>query len=370
MWQSDPLAEGRRILTICNACRYCEGYCAVFPAMEHCLNFAEADVDYLANLCHNCAECYYACQYAPPHEFAVNVPKVLAEVRLQSYQRSTWPRFFAKAFPGSAAWICGLVLAGIAVWGVAGGARLLSASRADFYAIIPHDPMIAAFSAIAVLLIAALAAGSVRFWRVSGGSTHRPLTAAALAKAARSILSLEYLGSGGFGCTYPNERHSLARRWFHHFTFYGFLLCFASTTVAAFDHYWLSVRAPHPYLSAPVILGTLGGIGLLVGPVGLSALKRRRDSAIADLTQDTMDTNFLALLFATSVTGIALLVLRETRAMGPLLAIHLGVVLALFVTMPYGKFVHGIYRAAALLRYALEREATASTPGRDRGPAA
>ena len=74
--------EGSRILAVCNACRYCEGYCAVFPAMEHRLHFKPADVYYLANLCHNCGECYYACQFAPPHQFAVNVPKVLAEARL------------------------------------------------------------------------------------------------------------------------------------------------------------------------------------------------------------------------------------------------------------------------------------------------
>ena len=74
-------------MNICNACRYCEGYCAVFPAMERRLTFSEADINYLANLCHNCAECYYACQYAPPHEFAVNVPKVFAEIRKRSAQR-------------------------------------------------------------------------------------------------------------------------------------------------------------------------------------------------------------------------------------------------------------------------------------------
>ena len=61
-------------MTICNACRYCEGFCAVFPAMELRRTFTDQDLKYLANLCHNCRGCYYACQYAPPHEFNLNVP--------------------------------------------------------------------------------------------------------------------------------------------------------------------------------------------------------------------------------------------------------------------------------------------------------
>ena len=48
--------------------------------------------------------------------------------------------------------------------------------------------------------------------------------------------------------------------------------------------------------------------------------------------------------------------MRDTAAMGPLLALHLGVVFSLFITMPYGKFVHGIYRYVALVRYARERQ--------------
>jgi citrate/tricarballylate utilization protein len=62
----------------------------------------------------------------------------------------------------------------------------------------------------------------------------------------------------------------------------------------------------------------------------------------------------------TGLTGIALLLWRETPAMGPLLALHLGVVFSLFITMPYGKFVHGIYRYAALVRYARERQMLAN----------
>src|SRR5215208_8061169 len=65
-------AEVARQMQICNACRYCEGFCAVFPAMTRRLEFNKADVHYLASLCHNCGACLHACYYAPPDELAVN----------------------------------------------------------------------------------------------------------------------------------------------------------------------------------------------------------------------------------------------------------------------------------------------------------
>ena len=46
--------ETARIMQICNACRYCEGFCAVFPAMTQSREFDVADTAYLANLCHHC----------------------------------------------------------------------------------------------------------------------------------------------------------------------------------------------------------------------------------------------------------------------------------------------------------------------------
>src|SRR5690606_29158118 len=87
-----------RVLAICNACRYCEGYCATFPALQRRLSFTEGDIRYLGNLCHNCGACLYACQYAPPHEFALNFPRLMAQVRAQSWQRYAWPGFLARAF--------------------------------------------------------------------------------------------------------------------------------------------------------------------------------------------------------------------------------------------------------------------------------
>jgi len=60
-------------------------------------------------------------------------------------------------------------------------------------------------------------------------------------------------------------------------------------------------------------------------------------------------------LFVTSFTGLLLLGFRETSAMGTLLVIHLGVVAGLFITAPYGKFAHVVYRYAALVRYSIEQ---------------
>jgi len=341
---TDPIAEGARLMVICNACRYCEGFCAVFPAMERRLNFSEADLNYLANLCHNCTECYYACQYAPPHEFSVNVPKAFAQIRARSYETYAWP-----AFVRIGAWWA--VAAGVvaAAW-LAGGR---SAAGANFYAVISHEAMVATFAVVAGFILLVHAAGFLRFWRGSGERVANFFHPSILIQAARDALSLKNLDSNGLGCTYPDERHSQARRRFHHCTFYGFLLCLASTTVAALYHA-VGWQAPHAYFSVPVVLGTVGGVGLLIGPAGLYRLKGRRDKAIVDVKQDGMDISFLALLFLTSLTGLLLLVLRETGAMGALLRIHLGVVLGLFLTLPYGKFVHGIYRSAALVRSALE----------------
>jgi len=346
---NDLIAEGERLMVICNACRYCEGYCAVFPAMERRLTFSEADIHYLANLCHNCAECYYACQFAPPHEFAVNVPKVFAEIRAHSYKKYSWPAFF-----NVGAWLA-VVTGGVIIALMAGGR---SATGANFYGVISHDMMIAAFSVVFGVAIVVHAAGFLRFWRESGESLAALFHPFVLFKGVRDAMTLKNLDSNGVGCTYPREVHSRARRWFHQLTFYGFLFCLASTTVAAAYHSFFGWEAPHAYFSIPVVLGTIGGIGLLIGPPGLYILKRRRDAAIVDVKQDVMDVSFIALLFLTSVTGMLLLVLRETAAMGVLLRLHLGIVFGLFLTLPYGKFVHGIYRSGALVRSALEASRT------------
>jgi len=220
---------------------------------------------------------------------------------------------------------------------------------------MPHGAMVALFGAAFLYALAAIAMGVRNFWRDGRDVASAGVSGSELRSAARDAAALRNLDGGGEGCgagaiSVPDER-----KLHHHLTFYGFLLCFASTCVATLYHYLLGRIAPYAWHDLPVLLGTAGGIGLLIGPAGLLAAKWRRDRTTQDLDRFGMDVAFLVMLFLTSLTGLALLVLRETGAMGVLLALHLGVVFALFVTMPYGKFVHGIYRAAALARAARER---------------
>jgi citrate/tricarballylate utilization protein len=352
----DALAEGRRLMSICNACRYCEGYCAVFPALERRLEFTDNDLRYLANLCHNCGECLTSCQYAPPHDFALNLPRNLAQIRNHSYRAYAWPRAAASTYArGVAAWL--LLTALLVALFLAATLGKVAQSPANFYDVLPHGFMAAAFGAAALFVAAALAAMFARFWKDTGERASA-IGVRALLEAARDAATLRHLGGGGEGCAAGAGPPSTMRRLFHHLTAYGFALCFAATVVATWYHYALDWRAPYPLTSLPVILGVIGGAGLVVGPAGLWWLSRKRDPEFSDVAHAAANEAFILLLFLTSATGLALLAWRETAAMPYLLAIHLGVVLALFAAFAYGKFVHAIFRAGALLRHAVERTRT------------
>ena len=359
---TDLLKEAERVMVICNACRYCEGFCAVFPAMELRRTFSDGDLKYLANLCHDCRGCYYACQYAPPHEFDLNVPQTFAELRLETYREFTWPAFLAGLFRRNRLWVSMVTALSVAIVMVLtialqGSAVVFSAhvGESAFYRVIPYLFMVLPFSALGFCLLVSLLIGVIRFWRETGVKPKQMADPRANLRALRDVLRLTHLDGGGYGCNYPDDRFSLIRRRFHHFVFYGFMLCFVATAVAAFYDHFLHLSAPYPYWSWPVVLGTVGGVALLVGTTGLLYLKRQMDTAPAAPGSYGMDVSFLVLLFLTSLSGLLLLALRATPAMGTLLTVHLGFVAGLFVMLPYGKFVHAVYRYTALVRNAQEQ---------------
>ena len=174
MSATENLREADRLMTICNACRYCEGLCAVFPAMEMRRSFGDGDLDYLANLCHQCGACYTDCQYSPPHEFNVNVPAALAKLRNESYARYAWPSALSGAFARNGLIVTLLTAASVAAFVIGFVAftaptALFSRHAGDFYAVMPHRAMVALFGAAALYAVLAFVFSLRAFWLATHG---------------------------------------------------------------------------------------------------------------------------------------------------------------------------------------------------------
>lgn len=359
--QQHLLDDGKRQMRLCNACRYCEGYCAVWQAIEWRRDFDDNDMKYLANLCHDCRDCYYACPFTTPHEFGINPPKLFASLREKTYQDYAWPGSWGKALGEkiSGFWIAFLVATLVFfafIFSTKSTAGLFEkyTGEGSFYTLIPEGLMIGVFSALGLWMVGVWFIGARRFWRDIRSSKTEKALFKDVVTATKYAVSLRYLGGEGEGCTYPADEPSTNRRWLHHFVGYGFMLTFASTTLAAFYAHILHIPAPYPVLHPVVILGILGGIGIIVGTTGLLYLKLKSDPELADEQAHKSGASFIMALWTVAVTGMLLLILRETAAMNTLLIIHLAGVAAFFFTAPYTKFVHFVYRYLALVNYAYE----------------
>jgi citrate/tricarballylate utilization protein len=374
---SDLFAEAERQLTICNACRYCEGYCAVFPALERRLDLTGGDITHLADLCHDCRDCYTACMYAPPHEFALNLPAALSAVRRHTYDeylpRVPWPRTRRGAMLAAA-------LAAVAIFavvaGLVGGAG--GAGAGSPYRVIAYPALLVAFGLLAAWSVIVMALSAARYWRATNG---RGLASpAAVAAALRQAATLRNLRGGGAGCSYPGDEPSAARRRLHGLVAWGFAACVASTVAAAISQDFAGDPPPYPVLSAPVLLGIAGGAGLVAGCAGLLALRRAdrqltSDEPVLDNTVpgntvpgNTVPGNtvredpalarrgyaLLAGLLLLAVSGLLTLALRDTAAFGAVLVVHLAAVAVCFAIAPYTKLMHVVYRFLALVHDSAE----------------
>lgn len=362
MHVENNLAEAERLMTICNSCRYCEGLCAVFPAMEMRRSFQKGDLNYLANLCHNCGACYSDCQFSPPHEFSVNVPQTLAKLRNDTYEAYAWPHCFRGFFARNGLWLSlvaafsvGLFFIGFAL---ANDASVLFSAHTGpgaFYKIMPHNAMAVVFGLAFLYALLAIFMSCRNFWHDIGEPTKTLKDIHALHDGVKDAATLHYLDGGGIGCMNDSDEPDDKRRIYHHLTFYGFLLCFAATSFGTLWHYGFGWHAPYAWWDVPVVLGALGGIGIIVGPIGLLWAKNKRLAELSDQSRFGMDRAFIVMLLMTGVTGMLLLFLRATPLMGTMLAFHLGFVFGFFVSLPYSKFIHGFYRLLALIRYAHEK---------------
>jgi citrate/tricarballylate utilization protein len=362
MPELDVFAEANRQLVICNACRYCEGYCPVFRAIETRREYKKGDVFYLSNLCHDCRACYYACMFTEPHEFAINIPKILAESRIETYERLSWPGFLGSAFKhrGVTVFLAAAAIALVAIFSLvmipSGVLFAAHSGPGAFYAVVPYAVMVAGALILFFYGIAVWLRGGAQFWSETRHALQQPGGFKAFLAAVGAVLGLRYLHGGGPGCFYPDERPSAARRVYHSLTFWGLTCDFISTTLALIYQDIFHLLPPYALDSAPVIFGAVGGVALILGTGGLIWFKTQSDPDPAGVGATGMDYVFLVTLGSVALTGMLTLFLRESSAMGSLLVLHLAFIAALFLTAPYGKFVHAVYRTLALIRYEAEQK--------------
>ncbi|WP_329544170.1 tricarballylate utilization 4Fe-4S protein TcuB [Streptomyces sp. NBC_01356] len=331
----DLFEEAERQLTICNSCRYCAGYCPVWPALELRSELELSDITHLANLCHDCGDCLSACMYAPPHQFAVDPPKVFTEVREETYRRYVWPhRTPGPLGTGVAFGVACLVLA-LMSYLFTGRPFVVADAPGDPYEILPHLPMLIAVGAPSLWAVAMFGWAALRYWRDIHGRLGDLLRVRAWLTTFTQAAQLRHMTGGDAGCEIPG------RRGFHLVLMYGFGLCVVSTTAASYLQNVLGEHPPYPYLSVPVISGSAGGIAMIVGGTGL--WMRRGGSG------------FLWALLVLAASGMLTMLLRETVAFGPLLLLHVAAVVVAFGIAPYTKFVHWIFRTLSIHHDNLER---------------
>ncbi|MGH9595145.1 MAG: tricarballylate utilization protein TcuB, partial [Bryobacteraceae bacterium] len=224
-----------------------------------------------------------------------------------------------------------------------------------FYEVVPYLAMVIGGMILFFYAIAVWVRGGSRFWSETSGIVKQHGGSKALLAAIGAAMGLRYLQGGGPGCPYPDERPSTARRIYHSLTMWGLILDFVSTSLAFVYQDFLHLLPPYSLASAPVIFGTVGGAGLILGTAGLTWIKIKSDRDPDAPGAKGMDYVFLVSLGLAAFTGMLTLILRDTAAMGSILVLHLACIAALFITAPYGKFVHFVYRTLALIRYEIEQ---------------
>ena len=335
--------EARRQLSICNACRYCEGYCAVWDEIENMNVFTNSNVQHLSNLCHDCRECFTVCPYTDPHEFSLNIPKLFSIVRYDSYNDHIKPSFMKKAFRNqSPLWISvigvTLLLSFILEFINTSGNLFAPISISNMGAIIPDiEFKFFSFVLYAYLLIMWSYEGYFYYRSISPEKTRKQKRG--LAIAIYDALSHKFFKGGGAGCNYPEEKNRSYRLIFHPMIFFGFIIDLIA--ILFYSNFNVIIT----------IIYTLGSLLMVIGSGGLLVGNFISKKKAPSLNSGEFGNQFIIALLITGVTGFMLPVVSRTILFIVIFGIHIAFIASILILAPYSKFLHPVFRFISLLKY-------------------
>ena len=327
-------------------------------------------------LCHQCNDCSLRCpRGARPGD-------VLAAIRQVSLSHYAVPRFLGdwvrrpRLLP--LLLLIPTVLLGLAILARAPVERALGIARYgdeivySFSPWLPHWLLNSFFGFFSVLSAIALGAGVSRFWRRlraadlgrRGGAPPKAV-GAAIVSAVKKILLHE---------TFTQCTTSTARSVSHVFVFFGFLaLCLVTFWVVTGRHnplVHLDFVYPFGFFSPWKILANLGGAVLLFGCVWMvwERLERREKAG----SSTYFDWTFLLALSLVVFSGFVaegMHYLRLVPHRHVAYFVHLVLVFALLIYLPYSKFAHLLYRTTAMVyaEYSGRRMGVPASPEASRG---
>ena len=289
-------------------------------------------------LCHGCNDCTARCpRDARPGDALQAVRALLIEevgaprfvARLVGRARTTWPI------------LLGLPVLFWAIFVRAVNGFTVPRTPLVYADVVPQWMIYAVFLPAGAFAVLASAVGARRAWAAWGAGAARSGT---LLQGLGAV-ALEILGHGRFrSCTAARPR-----QLGHLLLLWGFLGALATTTLLGIGIDLLGTKTPLPQLHPVKLLGNASAVLLVVGVVWL-CLNRLVGTAGAGASR-AFDVFFLALVVLLVFSGVGAELGRFYLPAPLALAIyvlHLGMVLSLFLTFPFSKLAHALYRTLAM----------------------
>ncbi len=311
-------------------------------------------------LCHQCNDCNVRCpRDVRPGDVMAAIRGMVVEVlafpaflgRLVGNVRTTWPL------------LVGLpILFWLVLLGLTTGLAIphvnpnLPALEGRFYYedFVPHLLIYLVYGLSAAWVVIASWVAGRRFWGLLGsGASRSGSFLANLGPAVGDIATHKRFAK----CEVVSER-----RWGHFLVMWGFVGAAVTSGIAILYLYqdsplfsWIPLPMRHTY-PVPILhplkwLGNISALALVIGGVLLFLNRQKTEDKRVGATT-AFDRFFLWIVLAVIATGVLTEVLRFVAS--PLVAcsvyvVHLGVVLTLFLTFPYSKFAHILYRTLAMV---------------------